>query len=201
MRSLKFFALIFLFTLINNVKGQAQAESINEGTINDKFEFVIKKSTNWNDERGQSYEVVRRNMLTALRSHTIDSLNAQQAKLATVNMNVANQQEEIETLKTSLAKIQSDLDATNAEKDSMELLGMQLSKSGYSATMGTIIVGLLALLLFFVFKFKNSNAITSAAKSKLAEIESEFGEYKRVALEREQKVKRQLQDELNKQRN
>ena len=58
--------------------------------------------------------------------------------------------------------------------------------------------GLLALLLFFIFKFKNSNAITKAAKNAQANLEMEFKEHRRVAIEREQKVKRQLQDLINK---
>ncbi|MCB0431897.1 MAG: tRNA (guanine-N1)-methyltransferase, partial [Mangrovimonas sp.] len=59
---------------------------------------------------------------------------------------------------------------------------------------------LLALLGFFIYKFKNSNTITKESKKALADIELEFEEHRKVALEREQKVRRQLQDELNKQK-
>ena len=52
--------------------------------------------------------------------------------------------------------------------------------------------------LFFIYKFRNSNAVTRAAKKSLEETELEFEEHRRTALEREQKVRRQLQDELNK---
>jgi len=58
----------------------------------------------------------------------------------------------------------------------------------------------LALLLFFIYKFKGSNSSTRDAKHKLGEVESEYEEHRRNALEREQKVRRQLQDELNKQK-
>jgi len=57
---------------------------------------------------------------------------------------------------------------------------------------------LLALLLFFIYKYKNSNSITRDVNMSLSEIEGEFEEHRKVALEREQKVRRQLQDELNK---
>ena len=82
----------------------------------------------------------------------------------------------------------------------MALFGMQMSKTNYNVLMWSIIGGLLALLVFFIYKFKNSNDITREANKNLAEIEEEFDEHRRTALEREQKVRRQLQDELNKQK-
>ena len=110
------------------------------------------------------------------------------------------QQKEISDLKTNLGSTQSTLDATNLEKNNMSLLGLQMSKTNYNILMWAIIGGLLALLLMFIFKFKSSNAITKSAKKTLTETEEEFEEHRRSALEREQKVRRQLQDELNKQK-
>jgi hypothetical protein len=66
--------------------------------------------------------------------------------------------------------------------------------------MWSIIGALLALLIFFVYKFNNSNVVTKEAKLALSEMEEEFEEHRKVALEREQKVRRQLQDEINKQK-
>ena len=82
----------------------------------------------------------------------------------------------------------------------MSLAGMQLSKTSYNIVMWSIIAGLFVLLLIFIFKFKNSNSVTRTAKNSLADLEQEFEEHRRVALEREQKVRRQLQDEINKQK-
>ena len=99
-----------------------------------------------------------------------------------------------------MTKTQDTLTATNTEKDSMALFGLQMSKTSYNMLMWAIIAGLLVLLITFIYKFKNSNSVTKDAKSALAEIENEFEEHRRNALEREQKVRRQLQDELNKQK-
>ena len=62
----------------------------------------------------------------------------------------------------------------------------------------TIITGLLLLLLFFIYKFRQSNILTQEAKSGLSDLEMEYEDHRRRALEREQKISRQLQDELNK---
>ena len=113
---------------------------------------------------------------------------------------VLNQSKEITDLKTNLTNTLSDLEKTDSEKNNMSLFGMHMSKTGYNILMWTIIAGLLALLLFFVYKFNNSNAVTRDAKYALSEMEEEFEEHRKTALEREQKVRRQLQDEINKQK-
>ena len=200
MKTLKvtFFTLLtaFAFTL----QAQEQTESINEGTIDQQFEFLLRKSGNFKGTNGQSYEAVKRSMLLTLQAHTIDSLNTLEGKLNTTRNTVTAQQKEIDELKTNLEKTQNALSVTNTEKDSMSLFGIQMSKTSYNILMWSIIAGLLTFLLVFIYKFKNSNSITKSAKNALAEVETEFEEHRRVALEREQKVRRQLQDEINKQK-
>ncbi|MDU8887333.1 tRNA (guanine-N1)-methyltransferase [Yeosuana sp. MJ-SS3] len=204
MNQFKFIALIFLI-LISSVNTYAQSNqepsqeeetlSLNSGSIDNQFEFIIRRSN-----RYQDYKVVKTNWLYTLKSHVIDSLKAVHDELDSTNLVVSEQQKEINDLKANLSTTQTSLDATNKEKDSMTLFGMQMSKSGYNMLMWVIIAGLLALLVFFIYKFKNSNSVTKQAKNALAEIEEEFEEHRKVALEREQKVRRQLQDEINKQK-
>ncbi|RAJ17088.1 tRNA (guanine-N1)-methyltransferase [Olleya aquimaris] len=199
-------ATIFFFTISFSGTAQTQTTdddklSLDSGTLESQFEYLTKKSTNWRDERGRSYEVIRNEWVAKLKANTLDSLKAIKKDLLDTQNKVTAQSTEIEQLKSSLSNTKSNLEATNQEKDSMSLFGMQMSKTGYNALLWSIIAGLLAFLLFFIFKFKNSHAVTRAAKLKLEETEEEFEEHRRNALEREQKVRRQLQDEINKNRN
>jgi len=196
--------LLLLVFFSFQLQAQTNAEeklSLDSGTIESQFEYLTKKSNGWTDERGQRYEVVRIQWIAKLKRNTLDSLKAVHKTLNNTKAVVAKQEGEISKLKTSLTSTQGDLDKTNTEKDSMSLFGIQMSKTGYNGLMWSIIAGLLALMLFFMYKFKNSNAITKAAKLSLAETEEEFEDHRRVALEREQKVRRQLQDEINKHKN
>lgn len=203
MKSVKYLFILALFSFISPMlfaQNDDDNLSLSKGTIDNQFEYVLKKSGDFRGTNGQMYEAVNRNMLLTLKAHTIDSLKTVHAKLESLNNTVEAQLKEIDGLKTSLSSTQSTLDSTNAKKNSMSLLGAQMSKTGYNILMWTIIAGLLALLLLFIYKFKNSNAITKKAKYNLAEIEEEFEEHRKTALEREQKVRRQLQDEINKQK-
>jgi septal ring factor EnvC (AmiA/AmiB activator) len=176
-----------------------QTESIDEGAISDQFDFVIRNSYNYKDENGQSYEVVKRNMMATLKAHTLDSLNAIHLKLDNTNKIVSDQKNEISTLKTDLSNTQEKLASTIKEKDSIALLGIRMSKMSYNLLMWSIIAALSVFLLTFIYRFKNSTAVTKAAKNRLREVENEFNEYRRAALAKEQKIRRQLQDEINKQ--
>jgi preprotein translocase subunit SecF len=201
MKTLKFIALTLILVMSSNsIVAQEETQSINEGSINDQFEYILRKSGNFKGTNGQQYEAVSRNLLLALQSHANDSLKTIREDLNKTLATIETQQKEINDLKSQLSNTQSSLDATNKEKNNMSLLGLQMSKTSYNILMWAIIGGLLTLLLVFIFKFKNSNAITKAAKKTLAETEEEFEEHRRSALEREQKVRRQLQDELNKQK-
>ena len=58
---------------------------------------------------------------------------------------------------------------------------------------------LLIIVLLFV-RFKNSYNIIKTTKEKLEETDNEFENFRQRSLEREQKIRRKLQDELNKQK-
>lgn len=169
--------------------------SLTEGTISNQFEYIIQRSNSYQD-----YKVVKKDWLYKLKSHTTDSLKAIQNNLGDTQIVVENQAMEISRLKDDLSQTQSSLDTTNEEKDSMSLFGLQMSKSKYSTLLWSIIAALLALLVIFIYKFKSSNAVTKQAQQTLSETEEEFEEHRRNALEREQKVRRLLQDEINKQK-
>ena len=169
--------------------------SLTEGTVDNQFEYVIQRSNNYQD-----YKVVKKTWLYALKAHTMDSLKAIQKDLVDTQSIVGNQNTEIDSLKTNLSETKLTLAETNEEKDNMALFGLQMSKSNYNVLMWSIIGVLFALLLLFIYKFKNSNSVTREAKKSLVETEEEFEEHRRTALEREQKVRRQLQDEINKQK-
>jgi len=189
-----FLLLSFLsFQFINAQTTDQKKLSLESGTIDDQFEYVIQKSGKYQD-----FKVVKRVWLYTLKAHTLDSLNAVRKELTTTLNKVDTQAKEISDLKQSLSNTNTTLNNTIEEKNSMSLFGMQMSKSAYSTFMWGIIVVLLILLAFFVYRFNNSNSLTKDAKRKLNDVEAEYEDHRRVALEREQKVRRQLQDEINK---
>lgn len=169
-----------------------------DNSIDAQFEEVFRKSGNFKGTNGQKYEAVKFSSLLKLKNNVLDSLKTLSKNLNDSRVLIQKQAVEIKNLKSNLNTTQTTLEATNKEKDNMSLFGMQMSKTGYNVLLWSIIGGLFLLLLVFIFRFKSSNTATKEAKLKLEEVEVEFEDHRRIALEREQKVRRQLQDEINK---
>lgn len=193
------YLLFILFVSSATINLQAQ-EQLKSQSIKGQFEDVLKESNNYTSSKGELFEIIRRRKMLTLKGNTLDSLYAIQTKLDNSTNQVNTQQNEIKTLQTDLATTNDKLTSAVNQKDSMTFLGIQMSKIVYNLLMWSIIAALSAFLIFFIFMFKNKNAVAKAANSARAHLENEFKEHRRVALEREQKVRRELQDELNKNR-
>ena len=144
--------------------------------------------------------MVKKTFFHKIKGNVLDSLKSLKNELSNTKQLVDKQNTEISSLKSDLKTTNDNLTEVTKEKDSIKFLGFPMTKSGYNSFLWSVISGLVILLLFFIYKFKNSNTITSQANQSLAETEEEFNSFKTIALEREQKVRRELQDELNKQK-
>ncbi|GGX28559.1 hypothetical protein [Aquimarina muelleri] len=188
--------LLFFFEKTYAQENNISVDSaLQQEKIEGQFDIVIKKSGKF-----QEYKVVKLIWLNKLKSNTVDTIKTLESKLNTSNLKITEQKSTITELEESLAKTNDNLSTITLEKDSISFFGIALTKSSYKTMMWVIIGILLGLLGFFIYKFKNSNSITLEARKALDETEAEFEDHRRRALEREQKVMRKLQDEINKQR-
>ncbi|MGI9547048.1 MAG: tRNA (guanine-N1)-methyltransferase [Flavobacteriaceae bacterium] len=191
--------LALIMLPVQLVKGQQEEDqlSLDGGTIDSQFEYLYKRSGNYNSE-GKRYEVVRLINLNKLRKNVNDTINEANKNAAELNTTITTHESSIAALNKQLEDTKSNLSSVTEEKDSISLLGAFVSKSTYNFILWTVIAGLLLLLLLFIYKFRNSNYLTQEAKTKLSDLEIEYESHRRRALEREQKISRQLQDEINK---
>jgi len=195
-----FLLLLFVLTIsFAQETPKHKINSINEGSIEEQFDYISRISSNYND-KGKRYEVINRIYFESLKTNVIDSLKVLENQIIDSNKTIEAQEKSNSAIQNELENTKVILEKTDSEKDKISLFGMQLSKGLYNIMLWSIIGVLLLLVFTFIYKFKSSNSITKTAKKSLEETEQEFEEHRRVALEREQKVRRQLQDEINKQK-
>jgi len=203
MKSFRILILLLFIISIGSLSAQEattiQELSLDKGPITSQFDFIYKKSGNYRAD-GKRYEVVRTISLDKLRQNVLDSLKSVNQKIVGLNTTIAGHESTINSLNKKLEETTNSLTGVTEEKDSMSFLGMLVSKAAYNSILWSVILGLLALMLFFMYKFRRSNILTQEAKTSLAEVEEEYVDHRRRALEREQKISRQLQDEINKYR-
>lgn len=176
------------------IAGQIQAQETNT-SIESQFTEVIEKSNRYED-----YKVVKISKLNALRKNVGDSITGLQSEISTLQQYHSRQQSTIDSLTQEIASIKESLMLSQKKENGMNFFGSIIQKSLYQTLMWGIIALLLVGLLIYLFKFKRSNTITREANKKLTETEAEFDKHRQNALEREQQLRRKLQDEINKQK-
>ncbi|HDZ06296.1 hypothetical protein LCGC14_0148200 [marine sediment metagenome] len=204
---MKFYRILLLlaFLLASNVQFAQDTEeeedklSLDEGPISNQFDYIAKRSGNYRAD-GIRYEVVKETNLFKIRKNVLDSIAAMNKKTGELKATIAEHETTITSLNKKLEETTTNLSAVTEEKDSMSFIGIPVSKGTYNFILWTIIGGLFLTLGLFIYRFRNSNILTQEAKQNLSELEVEYEDHRRRALEREQKISRQLQDEINKQK-
>lgn len=181
---------VFLITSSMAAQGSA---SLDAGSIESQFDYLVNKSNNY-----QQYEVVPRDFLTKFYKNIADSLNSYNEEMTTLNNTIYTQNISVDSLESMVMALNRDLEKVNKEKNSFALFGVLLKKGTYNALMWSLILGLLGALLLFIFRFKRSHVLTAKAKDNLSKTKEEFDAFRKKTLEKEQKLMRRLQDELNK---
>lgn len=194
-------ALVLLFSVnsfgqIESAPQQEKKPSLDNGTIKSQYEFMMNKSS-----RYQEYKVIKIEWLDRFESNIQDSLNLVKKNLSNSEVLIEDQKNEIVDLNNELQKVKTELEETINIQNSMSFLGLQLSKSAYNTIMWIIILGSLGVAGVCFFLFRRSNVVTIETKETLAEVRDEFETHRRNALVREQKLARKLQDEVIKNKN
>ncbi len=181
------------------VFAQEEESEATDNSLKGQFEELERKSGNYR-ANGIRYEVIKLSELYEVKNNIFDSLDNNNKTIKDLTNTITANEAEIEDLNGKLQETTNKLNSVTEEKDSISFFGALISKGTYNFILWSIIFGLLILLLFFIYRFRNSNFLTQQAKSALADLEEEYENHRRRALEREQKISRQLQDELNKQK-
>lgn len=192
-----FFTLALLTASFSLLAQEQNSNSNNDETLVGQFQELERKSGNYR-ANGIRYEVIRLTDLNKIKTSIFDSVNNANTSIKDLSATIASNKSEIDGLNAKLQETTNNLKNVTEEKDSMSFFGALVSKGTYNFILWSIIFGLLLFLLFFIYKFRNSNFLTHQAKTALADVEREYEDHRRRALEREQKISRQLQDELNK---
>jgi len=191
----KIISILIISFSLTTLFSQTNQKFVDTGSVKNQFDYLINKSFSYKE-----YKNIKLNWLTELEANVIDSLSKSKNEILKSYTTINSQKKSIDSLKTSIVNHESNISILTNEKQSISLLGIEFEKSFFKTLMFSIIGILLILLAYFIFKYKNSNSITTQAKFDLTELEEEFETHRKSALEREQKAMRKLQDELNKQK-
>lgn len=173
----------------------APVEEAKPTTLEGVFQQLIDRSGTW-----QNFKMLDRGKLAAFQRSMTDSINGVRLQLVAEKQKVKENEATIKELNDKITEIQAALDQTKDQKDSVSFFGALVSKGLYNTIMWGIVLALASLLVLYIYKFSNGNVVTKKSINDLNELQEEYENYRKAAIEREQKVRRQLQDEINKHR-
>ena len=190
-----FLGLLFL-ALSAPLHAQEQV-SVAPKSLTEQLDSLMTQKNSLYKNRGVRYRTIRELQLLGFKEVIQDSMDKAAAHRRSLDKQLSAQIQKNDSVQALYNAITQTNVSLEKEKNSMAFLGIPSTKSSYRVISWTLILSLLGGLLFFIFKFRNSNFLTQQAKSALEEMEQEFEQHRRWALDREQKLSRELLDERN----
>ena len=187
---------LFTTILFISISFAQKTKDTGETSIRGEFDRLYRVSTNYKD-----YKVINKEKFLDLKQQVLDSSKASQNLLIEKNNLLKAAKLDNNKNQDLLTLSKLTLETALKKENSISLFGIQLSKFIYNLLLWTLISLLIVLLIYLSFKFQKNNFITKRAAQNLKDVENEYEQYRKKALEREQKLRRTLQDEINKQRN
>ena len=164
-------------------------------TIENQFLKTYSNAKKWHE-----YKMIAKTDFLNFQKSVLDSVSTLKKSINVKNQLIVEKQNNITKLESEIKTINESLNTSKTKENSINLFGALISKELYNSIVWGII-GLLTLAVaFFVYKYKNNISITKKAKESLVDIEEEFNNFRKKTIEKEQKLRRQLHDEMNKNR-
>lgn len=159
--------------------------------IENKFNSLLEKASVFKE-----YKVIHSSAIEEFRvsfsNHLMNSLN----NFSDLHSELENKDALISSLQTQVATVKMENSDLNESVNTISIFGFSLEKRMYSFLMWSLVVLFGIIAFFFAYRFKVANEVTRNSKHVLAEVENEYQLFKQNAIEREQKLRRQLQDEI-----
>lgn len=160
---------------------------VNDRSINGQYQALLSKTYGY-----------QRPYVAAFYKSISDSLNAERKKIKPLQANVKSLTDTVKELHKQLASQQETLTASTEHQDSINFLGIPMSKSSYNTMMWGLVIVFAAVAAFVIFR-AGSHSREAKYRIKLyEELDEEYKTYKAKANEKEKKLARDLQTARNK---
>ncbi|UXX77914.1 hypothetical protein N7E81_11105 [Reichenbachiella carrageenanivorans] len=164
-----------------------------QGNIQAQFDqFYETETSSWQD-----YKLIKKPRLKEFWTVVADTIKVKEGKIASARAEVKSLKGELVAINKQLAETQSNLAASEERNDSIEFIGIQMSKSGYNTLVWLIIAALAIGIVSLYLLYLRNNSTTKEARRLLAKVEEEYATHQEKARENQTKLKRELQTALN----
>ncbi len=166
-------------------------------TINKQYGELIEASNSVKSSSGREYKVVNLQDLNVIWKNVQDQMAASKEDLKATQDKVTSLNQEVSKLTQKMDEQQSIVEASEHAATHINVLGLDVPKDKFVATFWIITAILLVLLAGAIYQFKRSRKVTHRTQLNFAQLQEEMEELRRTSLEKERRLRRELQTERN----
>lgn len=171
-----------------DTEGQAQEPQ----NLNEQF-----KQLKDNSETFKSYKVIKETELNAFWKTVQDSVGNKEQRLSDAQNLIDVQKKELAELRGVIKEKDEQLAEKEHAGTHITVMGIDFLKDSYILINVVIISLLLIAMAILLYKFKDNNRIARKKTNDYERLDNEFENYKRNALEKQMKLRRDLQTAKN----
>lgn len=186
---------VLLLILLSPVISFAQEteDGKEPNTLQERFLYMKEKSNTYAE-----YKVIKGTVLDGVWKITMDSIKEQRVLIHQANNSIAELKKQLGTTQATSEGKDSTMAAMEHERTHITVLGIDAHKTAFISVVGFIFLGLLVLAALMFARLKYVTHSTREKTDAASQLSQEYEEYKRNALDKQQRLSRELQDERNK---
>ena len=175
--------LASMFIAVISTNGQAaMPEELTKSSIREQIKYIEGHTRIY-----ENYRAIREDMFQKINRNVLDTLSATRNIIAGLKNNTSDLENTNDSLKIILETTRINLMEITATKDSISVLGMEVSKVFYNTIMWTIVIILVVALTLGFILFRRNLLVTLRTGKELKELRVEFEDYRqstRIAREK-----------------
>lgn len=168
-------------------------DGLKKGSLANQFDHL-----NYISKNNYDFKMVRKTNLEIVKRNVIDTVTKLQKEITSLKSSSSNYTSNTKNLQDSIQVLKDQLAQEQEKTDSFSFLGINTSKAFYSTVVWTIIGVLVVAAFVFLISYRKAKVDTVEFQKTAEQSQEEFATFRKKAMEKEQLLKRQLQDELNK---
>jgi len=162
-------------------------------TLNDRYSLMREKSQTFND-----YKVIKEYILDGMWKITNDTIREINSRLTASRDEVIQLQQQLNSALATVEQKEESMADIEFASTHITVLGMDFAKGLFIGIVSFLLLGLLLLLGLVTGRLKMMYLSLKEKIDAQNSISKEFENYKRMALEKQMKLSRELQNERNK---
>jgi hypothetical protein len=184
-------SFVCLFT-VAQAQNTVTEEATESNTLLDQFKTLKNKSNTY-----QAYKVVEIYKLDSFWKNVKDTVNANEKELLQAQVEINGLQKQLQSLKQENELKEQEVQKSIYDISNITVLGIDMKKENYVILNFAVLILLLSVLGFTLYRYKKSKQVSDEKQDAFEVIDQEYNDYKKNARDREIKLKRELQTELN----